>query len=133
MSYKILIGVIILILIGVSVYSYRTPSTFTDNSIYSNTEYSITYPKGWKVNKTNSGVGIINPERSGKPDTDVPVEGISIWNTYVECKPTQWEEGFGLIFYKTVCLDNKIKITMSAFDQASKILEDAAVSSIVLK
>lgn len=118
----------ILILIGVSVYSYRTPSTFTDNSIY-----SIRYPKGWKVNKTNIGVTITNPDRAGKPDTDVPVEGISIWNTYIECKPTQWEEGFGLIFYKTVCLDNKIKITMSAFDQASKILEDAAVSSIVLK
>lgn len=135
MKYKRTIGAIIVVIVlaGLVVYLYSTPSVATENPKYSNANFTITYPKGWTLNETATGVGIINPERSGKPDTDVPVEGISISNTNADCKPTLWQEGFGLIFYKTVCLDNKLKISMFAFDQNSMAILDTAVNSIVIK
>ncbi|MEY4440497.1 MAG: hypothetical protein RLY49_123 [Candidatus Parcubacteria bacterium] len=94
--------------------------------------YEISYPAGWWDN-VNSRV--VNPERAGKPDTDTPMEKLSVTKVPTEtydasCKQGKnsilngypvldsgWEKGYGLIYHRTICQKEKsIVISISVFD-----------------
>lgn len=94
--------------------------------------YQIDYPSNWIVEK-NLGVSVrfINPERQGKPDTDIPVEAFGLGFNKTSCKNSEWKEGFGLIFYKSSCIsvEKGLYASMSAGDENAKKIEDKILTS----
>lgn len=94
--------------------------------------YQIDYPSNWIVEK-NLGVSVrfVNPERQGKPDTDIPVEAFGLGFNKSSCKNSEWKEGFGLIFYKSSCIsvEKGLYASMSAGDENAKKIEDKILTS----
>lgn len=94
--------------------------------------YQIDYPSNWIVEK-NLGVSVrfINPERQGKPDTDIPVEAFGLGFNKSSCENSEWKEGFGLIFYKSSCIsvEKGLYASMSAGDENAKKIEDKILTS----
>lgn len=94
--------------------------------------YEVKYPLDWQVETTAGGsIRIINPVRKGKDDTDQPTEAIMIQvkqNT-LPCEGSDWKVGFGLVSYKTACLNAKVFMTMTAFDEQGKNVENQILSS----
>jgi len=118
----------------------RQNTSATDNSeqnnwkTYRNTTvgYEVKYPSDWQVETTAGGsIKIINPAKEGKDDTDQPTEAIMIQvkqNT-LPCEGSDWKVGFGLVSYKTACLNAKVFMTMTAFNEQGKNVENQILSS----
>ncbi|OHA42655.1 MAG: hypothetical protein A3G59_00490 [Candidatus Taylorbacteria bacterium RIFCSPLOWO2_12_FULL_47_20] len=94
--------------------------------------YEVKYPANWQIEQLRGGsVRIVNPVRKGKDDTDQPTEAVMIQvkqNT-LPCKGSNWEVGFGLVSYKTACLNSKVFMTMVAFDEQGKNIEEQILST----
>lgn len=117
---------------------------------YMNSEYGYAhdYPTDWDFIEGTGGDYIslvINSERSGVPDTDVPIEQLVIRMDEDMCSgqektfsgkvgyDTGWEEGFGLIQYRTLCFedgDSYLTISASAGDDASMKIMDTMITSL---
>ena len=107
-------------------------------------KFEFKYPVIWKMT-SNDAEGpnykviarVVNPARAGVPDTDVPIEAFLVRSLNYPCKgkttnltgrtgtDTGWEEGFGNIYYRTLCIKTggwPITITLSAYDQPSRVI-----------
>lgn len=161
---------VVLMLVGLGLYLIREGKVFKqvsedNNNFQQETEtnrwdkyeddvlgYSVSFPVGWwdSVNKR-----VINPSRAGLPDTDIPIEALSISkitkdnagscvkngeikiNGY-DLYDSGWEVGMGNVFYKTLCQkDGKLRISISIFDgengdldERSKNIFDKILASI---
>ena len=98
----------------------------------------------WQGQESKIVTRFVNPIRAGKPDTDVPIEqfivsigggtcegqtiniGGIVWND------SGWEQGFGLIYYRDLCLivmSWQISLDISAYDEASQSIMDSILST----
>ena len=123
----------------VSTFQFTSPTVVStsDWKTYTNNvnHYKIKYPPTWVVDEYSStSMRILNPLHSGKYDTDTPVEAFGIGIIDEPCLPSDWEEGFGLVYYKTDCVSNHpfLILQMSAWDKESIPIEDTMISSFVI-
>ncbi len=96
------------------------------------TGYEVKYPTNWQIETTAEGsVRIINPARKGKDDTDQPTEAVMIQvkQDTLPCEGSNWKVGFGLVNHKTACLNSKVFMTMVAFDEQGKNIEEQILST----
>jgi hypothetical protein len=95
--------------------------------------FEIKYLPNWLIKEDdNNIVRIVNPDKQGKPDTDLPIEQLVIKKTGSACVNSDWEQGFGLVFYKTICMGpkNDISITMTAGDNIAKSIMSQIISTL---
>ena len=110
--------------------------------------FQLQYPSDWKATSDESNLiyaRIINPDRAGKPDTDVPSEQFLVRRFDVACTGNQitfagksaqdsgwYNDNFAGTPTRTVCLQLNgvpIQILAMAFDQNSKNVMAAIFAS----
>jgi hypothetical protein len=122
---------------------------------YSDTEYGFEfkYPENW--NLVGQGelkqshqllVKVVNPERAGKPDTDVPIEQFLVRKLDIECKgkkvnisgrdafESKWGNGFAHLRSRESCLplgegEWPLTLSASAGDRRSEFIMNEIFSS----
>ncbi len=111
--------------------------------------FEFKYPATWATTDSQGAgyrviVMVVNPSRAGKPDTDVPIEQLSVRSQNLTCEGQAinlggktgtsrgWEQGFGLIYYRDLCFKTQgwpITISLSAFDYSSQAVMNKILST----
>ncbi len=104
--------------------------------------FEFKYPADWilkpgdkQTTKDTAVIRVINPERAGRPDTDIPVEYFLVRKKDSPCLGTAftvgdragldsgWSVGFAWMNYRSVCFDvrdQNFELSLVAYDQPSK-------------
>lgn len=130
---KILIALVIIMFIGGGVYYYSNQQKDIWRSYTSGSGgFEIAYPSTWNIEDTIDPFEFrIANSSQVKPESDQPRDMVLIVKTDVACKESVWEVGFGLAYWKTVCIpDSSLSITASAINEKSKIDVDAVLSTL---
>ncbi len=93
---------------------------------------SFSYPSDWKiVYEAGNAVRIENPMYPSEPDSDVPSSAVVIQSAASPLPNQDWSIGFGNIFFKREYVGDKgILVSLSAFDEADKSVEEKILASV---
>ena len=139
----VLVIIIVLLAVVSALYLYGTDKRdlgdlqSQDWKTYSAPEigYQISYPRDWRLETLEDGsFRIVNPARSGKPNTGQPSESVYISPvvTMRPCQESEWQIGAGSIFYGVACFSGhpRLQAITSAFDEQGKKTEEKILSTL---